>query len=87
MHICVHVPVCVCVCVCAYGCADARLHHRQDVHSTHAAAPPRLSSNPGRPRIQTQVWGGKVAELDGTPTEPRNYDAVAARTQFNWVAR
>jgi hypothetical protein len=38
-------------------------------------------------RPLVKVWGGKVAELDGTPTEPRNYDEVASRTQYNWVAR
>ncbi|GBF95902.1 hypothetical protein Rsub_08493 [Raphidocelis subcapitata] len=38
-------------------------------------------------RPLVKVYGGKVAELDGTPTEPRNYDEVASRNQYNWVAR
>lgn len=45
-----------------------------------------LNTRPPTPRAP-QVYGGKVAELDGTPTEPRNYDEVASRNQFNWVAR
>jgi hypothetical protein len=47
------------------------------------AAP--LDANLYRPLVK--VWGGKVAELDGTPTETRNYDEVASRTQYNWIAR
>ena len=38
-------------------------------------------------RPLVKVWGGKVAELDGTPVPNRNYDEVASRTEFNWVAR
>jgi hypothetical protein len=44
-----------------------------------------MDANLFRPLVK--VWGGKVAELDGTPTENRNYDEVASRTQFNWIAR